>query len=278
MSICIQILMRIRMTNEEKQAEEISVLQAIFDQKFRLLDNHQYEIGIEFELPTPLNIRLNDQTAVIQYLPPFILIIHYHEDYPSTQPPAFVVSCLYFSKNQLRKLCEKLDHYPFASEVCVYDWIDLIRHEIDGELILDTHDPPEYGNDPRALNGYSAKTAGKVFQYLINYNRESIDKQFLNHLQTCLICTETIPGSQCIHLRNCGHFYCLDCLHHYVQMTLKEGNFGEKLYCPENQCKQSLLPTEVRQAIQNEELYERYERITLQNSLATMSDIAWCPR
>ena len=278
MSICIQILMRIRMTNEEKQAEEISVLQAIFDQKFRLLDNNQYEIGIEFELPTPLNIRLNDQTAVIQYLPPFILIIHYHEDYPSTQPPAFVVSCLYFSKNQLRKLCEKLDHYPFASEVCVYDWIDLIRHEIDGELILDTHDPPEHGDDPRALNGYSTETVKKVYQYLINYDQEFGDKQFQNRLQTCLICTESVPGSDCIRLHRCRHFYCQICLNNYIQMTFKDGNFGEKLRCPQNHCQQPLLPTEVRQAIQNEELYERYERITLQNTLATMNDVAWCPR
>ena len=266
------------MMNEDKQADEILVLQSIFDQKFRLLDDNQYEIAIDFELPTPITLRLNDKISTIQHLPPFSLIIHYHEEYPSDHPPAFVLSCLYFSINQLRKLCQRLDDYPFEGEVCVYDWIDLIRHEIDQELILDTSGPSEERNDPRALNGYSDESTTRVFQYLINYNRESFDKQFQNRLQICLICTETLAGSECIRLHNCGHFYCRVCLSNYVQMTLNNGNFGEKLHCPDNQCKQALLPTEVRQAVPNDEMYERYERITLQNGLATMSDVTWCPR
>ena len=265
------------MTNEEKQADEILVLQSIFDRKFRRLDDHQYEIAIEFELLTPIIVRLNDETSTIQYLPPFTLIIHYHEEYPSAEPPSFVLSCSYFSKNHLQKLCQKLDNYPFQGEVCVYDWTDLIKHEIDQELILDTtHSKQE--NDPRALNGYSAETVAKVFQYLIDYNQQFTEKQFFNQLQICLICTESIPGRDCIRLHHCGHFYCRPCLNDYVQMTLNDGRFGERLHCPDNQCKQALLPTEVRHALQNDQLYDRYERITLQNTLASMNDITWCPK
>jgi hypothetical protein len=61
-------------------------------------------------------------------------------------------------------------------------------------------------------------------------------------------------------------------------MTLNNGQFGEKIHCPQNQCQQPLLPTEIRQILQNDQLYERYERLTLQRSLELMNDITWCPR
>ncbi len=265
------------MTNQEKQADEILVLQSIFDRKFRLLGDHQYEILIEFELITPITIQWNNQISTIQYLPPFSLIIHYHDEYPSDDPPSFLLSCFYFSKYHLQNLCHKLDHYPFKGEVCVYDWIDLIKNEITNEWIFHTTFP-EHKNDPRALNGYTIDTVEEIFRYLINYNREHLDKQFQNQLQTCLICTDILPGMACIRLHRCGHFYCRSCLNNYVQMTLNNGQFGEKLHCPENQCQQPLLPTEIKQILQNDQLYEKYERITLQHSLALMNDIVWCPR
>jgi hypothetical protein len=61
-------------------------------------------------------------------------------------------------------------------------------------------------------------------------------------------------------------------------MTLNNGRFGERLHCPESVCKQPLLPTEVKQILENDELYERYERLTLQHGLELMNDIIWCPR
>jgi len=265
------------MTNIEKQADEILVLQSIFDKKFRLLDDNQYEILIEFELMKPITIEFNNKKSTIQYLPPFTLIIHYHDEYPSDEPPSFILSCFYFSKYDLQKLCQKLDNYPFRGEVCIYDWIDLIKHQINNELIFQTKFQ-EQQNDPRALNGYTIENVEKIFQYLINYNHEYEDKHFQNQLQTCLICTDIIPGIECIRLYRCGHFYCRICLNNYVQMTLDNGQFGEKLHCPQNQCKQSLLPTEIKQILQNDQLYEKYERFTLQSSLALMNDIVWCPR
>jgi len=266
------------MTNIEKQSDEILALQSIFDKKFRLLDDNQYEISIEFDLITPITIRFNNQISIIQYLPPFTLMIDYHDEYPSDYPPSFIVSCFYFSKFHLQKLCQKLDNYSFnKGEVCVYDWIDLIKLEISNEMIFSTKFK-EQENDPRALNGYSIENAEKIFQYLINYNHQRENEQFQNQLQTCLVCADDIPGLDCIRLHRCRHFYCRSCLNNYVRMTLDNGQFGEKLHCPQNQCKQPLLPTEIKQILQDEQLYERYERLTLQRSLELMNDIVWCPR
>ena len=70
------------------------------------------------------------------------------------------------SQSDLQKLCQKLDQYPFENEVCVYDWIDLIKHQIDDRLILKMIDvSKEEEEDPRALNGYTNVTMGKVYQH-----------------------------------------------------------------------------------------------------------------
>ena len=267
------------MTNVEKQRDEICALQSIFETKFRLLRHHsEYEVLIDFDLVQPFILRCHDKTSLIHHLPPFSLMIHYHDEYPSVRPPAFTLSCSYFSTSSLQNLCRKLDTYPFIKgEVCIYDWIESIKQEINNELILDTA-VAEPINDPRVLNGYSPENVDQIYQDLITYNTDHEEKQFQSHLQTCLICAGVTAGSDCIRLHCCGHFYCRSCLNNYVQMTLKNGRFGEKLLCPQSQCQKPLLPNEVQQILQDEQLYERYERLTLQQALELMNDVIWCPR
>lgn len=266
------------MTNTEKQADEILALQSIFDQNFYLFNNHQYEILIEFDLPDSFTIQFNNKTSTVCHIPPLSLIINYHDEYPSQEPPSFIISCFYFSKTDLIKLCQKLDNYEFIpGEVCVYDWIVLIKQEIGNEFIIHT-EFPELQNDPRALNGYTSDNAEQIFQSLIDYNKKREDESFRHQLQTCSICAEIVPGLNCIRLHRCGHFYCRSCLNVYIQMTLERGKFGDSLHCPQDDCKQALLPTEVKETLQDDELYERYERLTLKHGLEAMNDIVWCPR
>ncbi|CAF1423811.1 unnamed protein product [Rotaria sp. Silwood1] len=151
------------MTNGEKQADEILALQSIFDQKFRLMNENQYEILIEFDLSTSFTIQLDDKISTVQYLPPLSLIINYHDEYPSDDPPSFILSCFYFSTIDLENLCQKIDNFSFIpGEVCVYDWIELIKQEITNKFIIRTNFE-EQQNDPRALNGYTMENAKKFF-------------------------------------------------------------------------------------------------------------------
>ncbi|CAF0848931.1 unnamed protein product [Didymodactylos carnosus] len=270
------------MSNVEKQTDEILVLQSIFDKKFRPGDNNQYEILVEFDLSPQFTIQLDTETAPIQYLPPLSLTINNHDEYPSDYPPSFVLSCFYFSKSDLRKLCQKLENYPWIKgEVCVYEWIECIKDQISDELVLCTTaaaDDGEQENDPRAMSAYSHEHAAQIFRHLIDYNHERVDEQFRHQLQTCLICADDIPGLDCIRLYRCGHFYCRACLNNYAQLALENGQFGERLRCPQNQCQQPLLPTEIKQIVLNDQLHEKYERLTLQRGLESMNDIVWCPR
>ncbi|CAF3116019.1 unnamed protein product, partial [Rotaria sp. Silwood2] len=162
-------------------------------------------------------------------------------------------------------------------EVCVYDWIEVIKQEITREFIIRTSFE-EQQNDPRALNVYTIENAKKNFQYLIDYNQKRQEEVFRNRLESCSICTDIIPDVDCIRLHRCGHFYCRTCLNQYIRMTLENGKFGENLLFPQDHCKQALLSREIKQTIQNEKIYERYERLALQYGLESIKDIVWCPR
>lgn len=263
------------MSSEEKRADEILALQSIFDKNFRLLDEDQYELSIDLDLIRPLTVECAHQQSTIEYLPPFTLLIHYHDEYPTDHPPSFILSCLYFSRSHLHELCQKLDNYPFVpGEVCVFDWVSLIKLEITDKLTLRDQAEEERDDDPRALNGYSNKTVEKVFEYLLYYNAE----QFHHRIQACSICDNQTLGIDCIRLCRCRHFFCHSCLKNYVEIALNNGQFGEKVRCPQESCQQVILPTEIKQTLRDDQLYERYERLTLQQGLEAMDDIIWCPR
>jgi len=84
---------------------------------------------------------------LFKYLPPLTLIIDYHDKY--------------------------------SSEVCLYDWIELIKNEINNKIIFRITFEQQT-NDPRALYGYLNENAGKkIFQYLIDYNHKRVKKNNL---------------------------------------------------------------------------------------------------
>ena len=258
------------MANIEQQADELSVLQSIFDHKCRLLDEHEFEILIDLHLTSPITIRLDQQTASIQHLPPLSLTVLYHDAYPSDSPPSFRLACFYLSESDLEQLAQQLDRYPFVrDEVCVFEWIELIKKEFPYDRIL---------NDPTASTASTMETRAKVFQTLVEYHRDCEQELFRHQPQTCGICAETIPGVDCIRLRRCDHFCCRSCWANYVRVNLENGKFGERILCPQDRCQQPLLPMEIKSILQNDELYERYERLTLQHGLEAMSDVVWCPR
>ena len=252
------------MTSLELQSDEILALQSIFDKNFHFLDSNQYEILIDFDLPSTFTIRWKNERIPIRYLPPLSLIIEYHQDYPSVSPPIFRLSCFYLSQSDLLRIENHLKNFSFIKgEVCVYEWTESIKTQIGNELVLDK-------NDERSTT--------LLFHQLIDFDREREDEEFTYQKQMCSICFDEIQGVSCVRLRQCGHFYCRTCLNQHVKMSFERGLFGERLNCPQTQCQKPLLPQEIKTILQNDEIYQRYERVTLQHGLEMMDDILWCPR
>jgi E3 ubiquitin-protein ligase RNF14 len=276
-------------TDKQQQQEELLILKSILgDEIIDLYDeNEQFEIHIEFQLPPIFNLRLiddsNQLSTAIKHLPPLVLTVHYHDQYPSSiYSPTFVLSSCYLSREYLQNMCQLLDKVweQNLSEPVVYQWIECLKEQFlsINELCLSNIVTNNDNDDPRAMSSYEPTQAAHVYEQLIEYNREKENEKFHNEYHECSICmSNNIPGRDMIRLYKCHHYFCRDCLHDYAQMHINTGSV-EWLLCPDLQCQLTLLPSEIKIIINNNQLYDKYERLLLQKTLEQMQDIVWCPR
>jgi E3 ubiquitin-protein ligase RNF14 len=278
-------------TDKQQQEEELLILKSILTEEIIDLsdENDQFEINIEFQLPKKFSLRLIDNSnnllTSIQHLPPLVLTVNYHEQYPSSiDSPTFVLSSCYLSREYLQNMCQKLDKIweENLSQPIVYQWIECLKEEflLINELCLTNIDinNNNNNNDPRAMSSYDPNQASHVYEQLIEYNREKETEKFLHEYHECSIClSNNISGGDMIRLNRCHHFFCRICLHDYAQMHINTGSV-EWLICPDLECQLTLLPSEIKIIVNNNQLYEKYERLLLQKTLEQMQDIVWCPR
>lgn len=92
----------------------------------------------------------------------------------------------------------------------------------------------------------------------------------------CAICFDELPGSKCMKFLLCGHVYCLDCVAGFFNASIAEGKVKD-IKCPDMSCDKHAQPHEIRRAVADD-VYERYERLLLQQALDEMNDISYCPR
>lgn len=279
------------MTNKQQQEEELLILKSILGEDIIELgsEKDQFEIQIQLQLPSKFSLRLHDRSnqliTSIEHLPPLVLTVHYHDQYPSSiDAPNFVLSSSYLTQKYLRDMCEVLDKVwqENLSQSIVYLWIENLK-----EHFLSTHElcltdieenDQNEEEDPRAMSNYDPSQAAHVYEELISYNQNKIHERFLNEYHQCPICMSSdIYGRDMILLSKCQHAFCRDCLREYAQMQIKNGTV-EWLLCPDSQCQLTLFPSEIKTIVENDQLYEKYERLLLQKTLEQMLDIVWCPR
>jgi len=97
----------------------------------------------------------------------------------------------------------------------------------------------------------------------------------------CTICFCEYAVKDFAFLR-CMHGFCRSCLKMMITTKVKEGKL-QNLYCPNiddegNNCKHQLTHEEVRLFIGEHELFMKYERLQLQQTLNHTEDCRWCPR
>ncbi|CAF1403822.1 unnamed protein product [Adineta ricciae] len=275
--------------NKQQQEEELLILKSILGDLVTDLgdENDRCEVDIEFQLPSPFLLRLidnsNELCTQIQNLPPLILTVNFHDQYPSsTDSPTFVLSSCYLSRQYLATMCHKLDQIweENPSQPIVYQWVECLKEHFLSlnELRLTTEEIDDENDEPRAMSSYESKQASAIYDQLIAHNREKENEKFLLEYHECPICTSNnIPGRDMIHLHKCHHAFCRQCLQEYAVLHINAGSV-EWLLCPDAQCQLSMLPSEIKLMVKDDSLYEKYERLLLQKTFDQMLDIVWCPR
>lgn len=136
-------------------------------------------------------------------------------------------------------------------------------------------------------------------QILINDATQQ-QKRFESTVFDCGVCFMGYLGSDCVKLPECGHIFCRGCLTEFCKVLIKEGNV-RGVSCPQADCPSAPTPAQVQasvliivqelefwmarffnsmhlmtrlvkqvQTLVGEDLFGRYDRLLLQNTLERM--------
>ncbi|XP_068175640.1 E3 ubiquitin-protein ligase RNF14-like [Antennarius striatus] len=140
--------------------------------------------------------------------------------------------------------------------------------ESDARMSDWTRDTPDPG-EPRPTH------LGLLTQLLV-YDATQQQRRFASTVFDCGVCYTSRLGSDCVQLPGCGHVFCRACLTQFCKLQITEGNV-RGVTCPQSACTAGPTPAQVKSLV-GEELFSRYDRLLLQNTLDAMPDVVYCPR
>uniref|UniRef100_A0A1B8XVJ4 RBR-type E3 ubiquitin transferase n=1 Tax=Xenopus tropicalis TaxID=8364 RepID=A0A1B8XVJ4_XENTR len=262
------------MSREDKEAQEdeLLALASIYSEdEFKRSETAPGgEICVCLDLPPNFSVAIKGDCAsneymgsfedIVSFLPPIILDFELPPGYPSTDPPAFTLSCKWLSPSQLALLCQRLENLweEYAGGVVLFAWMQFLK---EGTLeYLKINSPYEiqlceFG--PKAIQDVESVTA--LIDCILDFNEAQQKKFFDSKSYMCDICfSEKRVASR------------------YYTVQIQDGQV-QALNCPEPKCSSVATPAQVKLLV-GEELFSRYDRLLLQSSLDLMADVVYCPR
>ncbi|WCJ29146.1 NDR1/HIN1-like 8 [Euphorbia peplus] len=287
--------------NDQLQEDELLAMESIFGDNVVMLDKQgdlrYFQIDIDLNMPAEFMVmarfnspgdpkRKTESTEEflysfkVQYLPPILMTCLLPKSYPSHLPPLFTISVQWLDSSKISRLCSMLDSIWMEQpgQEVIYQWVEWLQNSslshlgIDNEITLGPYGL-KYGGDMRAVS--TAVSLDVDVPSLRSYNDEQCHENFLKNLHECLICYNECAGTDFIRLP-CHHFFCLNCMKTYSDIHVSEGSVN-KLKCPETKCGGMIPPGLLKRLLSDEE-FERWESLTLQKTLDSMSDVEYCPR
>ncbi|XP_029938844.1 E3 ubiquitin-protein ligase RNF14-like [Salarias fasciatus] len=115
-----------------------------------------------------------------------------------------------------------------------------------------------------------------LLSQILIYDASQKQRVFDSTVFDCVVCFLSYLGSECVQLFECGHIFCQTCLGEFCKFQISEGNV-RNVSCPQADCTATPTPAQVKSLV-GEELFIRYDRLLLQSTLDSMSDVVYCPR
>ncbi|KAM9385756.1 E3 ubiquitin-protein ligase RNF14-like [Pholidichthys leucotaenia] len=123
--------------NLEEKEDELIALQSIFGLEEFVRDESKFagQIQVCVDLPADFSVALKDGETLRQYqisfLPSVILTFDLPDDYPSSSPPTFTLTCSWLTHTQLSALTAQLcDLYQATGgAVVLFSWIQFLKED-----------------------------------------------------------------------------------------------------------------------------------------------------
>lgn len=287
--------------NDQAQQDELLALESIYGDNIFFLDSQiglrHFQIYVQAQMPREISVstKLNSSgfletesdsseaflyTFTVEYLSPIILECVLPKLYPSHIPPYFTISVKWLDVAKISTLCHMLDDIwnNQPGQEIIHQWVEWLHSSslsslgFDQEIILGPYGVKNDG-DKRAISG--SISANVDIPSMKSYNDEQRQENFFRNFHECCICFSEFVGTEFVRLP-CQHFFCSTCMKTYVDMHVKEGSVS-KLQCPEAKCG-GMIPPGLLKRFLGEEEFKRWESMTLQKTLESMSDVTYCPR
>ncbi|XP_031754662.1 E3 ubiquitin-protein ligase RNF14 isoform X6 [Xenopus tropicalis] len=253
------------MSREDKEAQEdeLLALASIYSEdEFKRSETAPGgEICVCLDLPPNFSVAIKGDCAsneymgsfedIVSFLPPIILDFELPPGYPSTDPPAFKLSCKWLSPSQLALLCQRLENLweEYAGGVVLFAWMQFLK---EGTLeYLKINSPYEiqlceFG--PKCIrnnSGISDSCSATGPAEAVIWDKRAIqDVESVAALIDCILDFNEAQQKKCFDSK---WYMCNIC-------------FSEKV-----------------KLLVGEELFSRYDRLLLQSSLDLMADVVYCP-
>lgn len=127
------------------QLDELDSLKNIFyDEEFQVIEDSDSNEKIQAifwamcKLPDHYTVKYvkvlgshESSYLKLSHLPPIELRLTFPEDYPSRNPPEFVISCQWLPKSKISLLCKKLDEIwlEYGPAEIVYSWCEFLKND-----------------------------------------------------------------------------------------------------------------------------------------------------
>lgn len=120
------------------------------------------------------------------------------------------------------------------------------------------------------------ENSSPLAQYYTQLCQQAYRRQFDEEQHVCEICSEDLLGSKFFFMSGCEHSFCHECVFEMVTSKIKEGNIAN-LKCANKDCGKAFNDIDVKALGLGEDLQKKYEKLSLDNAIANMDDMGWCP-
>lgn len=279
----------------ETQRDELAVLESILgpdliESDVGLRWRIAADIGCErviILMPWKVELRL-------QFLPDIVACVTLPPLYPEEQPPIFYFDCYWLPLSVLTQWAIDAANLWVPGSVCLYEVYLMLQQACEKQLSHLQHLDFER-IFPAALQSNSSccesdrmcETADglvgalpvlnnldHVRRMLVTFDQIRGEEAFKKSHFSCPVCLETKSGPMCYRFITCRHVSCRSCLSGYFASVITEGT-ASLVGCPVTSCRIPPLDVELKLLVASN-VYERYERLTLERSLVCSGAVD-CP-